>query len=83
MLYMVQLEYPPEHRDAALRYFWAHGTTRYEGNVVVKDAWVATQDHVAYALVDAEDDDEITKASAPLEQFGTLAVQQVTSIDEI
>lgn len=83
MQYMVQFQYPREHRDAALRYFWEHGSTHYDGNVTVEGAWVATQDLVAFALVDASNSDEIAKAIAPLAQFGDFTIRCVTSIDQI
>ena len=83
MLYMVELRYAPENRPDALRYFWEHGSTNYEGNVTLKGAWVASQDLVAYALVDAADADEIAKACSPLERFGSVSQRQVTSIHQI
>ena len=83
MLYMVELHYPSEHRDAALRYFWKHGSTHYEGRVTVKGAWVATQDLIGYALVDAASPEEIAKACTPLEQFGDVSYRHVTSADVI
>ena len=62
MLCMIELQYTREHRDEALRYFWEHGATHYEGKVTVHGAWVATEDLVAYALVDAVDPDELAFA---------------------
>jgi len=63
MLYMVELHYSHEHRDDALKYFLEHGATHYEGNITVQNAWVATRDHVAYALVRTPSGDEVDKAS--------------------
>lgn len=83
MPYMIDLKYAPEHRDAALRYFWEHGATHYAGDVTLKGAWVATQDRVAYALVDAANADEVAKACAPLEQFGEVGFRHVTSVDQL
>jgi hypothetical protein len=83
MLYMIELHYSREHRDATLRYFWEHGSTHYEGKVTLTGAWVATQDLIAYALVDAADPDKIAEACAPLAQFGDVSFRHVTSVDEI
>ena len=83
MLYMIQLQYSQEHRDAALRYFWEHGSTHYAGDVTVKGAWVATRELIAYALVHAVDPDEVAKACAPLEQFGKVEYRHVTSVDQL
>ena len=83
MLYMVELHYTHEHRDEALRYFWEHGSTHYEGKVTVNGAWVATQDRIAYALVEAVDPDAIAEACEPLAHFGDVNFWHVTSVDEI
>lgn len=83
MLYMVELHYSHEHRDEALRYFLEHGATHYEGNITVQQAWVATADHVAYALVRTRNADEVDKAIKPLTQFGTVLCRRVTSTNEI
>ena len=83
MLYMIELQYTREHRDDALRYFWEHGATHYEGKVTVNGAWVATEDLIAYAVVDAADPDELAKACMPLRQFGNVTSRHVTSIDQI
>jgi hypothetical protein len=83
MLYMVELRYTHEQREEALQYFWEHGSTHYEGNVTLMGAWVATQDLVGYALVESVDADGITRACAPLEQFGSVSHRHVTSIDVI
>jgi hypothetical protein len=83
MLYMVELHYTQVHRDAAMRYFWEHGATHYEGNVTVEGAWVATQELVAYALVDAAEAGEVAKACAPLELFGDVSYRPVMSIDQL
>lgn len=83
MLYMIDLQYRQEDRDAALRYFWEHGATHYEGEVTVKGAWVATHDLIAYALVHAAAPDEIAKACAPLGQFGKVEYRPVTSVDQL
>ncbi len=83
MLYMVELRYAQEHRDEALRYFWEHGATHYTGDITLNGAWVATQDRIAYALVDACDQNEIAKACEPLGQFGEISFRHVTSFDQI
>ncbi len=83
MLYMVELHYAQENRDAALRYFWEHGATHYEGNVTLEGAWVATQDLIAYALVDAANANEVAKACAPLDQFGEVSFRPVMSVDQL
>ena len=83
MLYMIELRYPVERRDQALRYFLQHGTIGYDGKVTLTGAWVATHDHVAYAVVETHDLDELTKACAPLEQFGEVIFRPVTSVDQL
>ena len=83
MLYMVELQVSQEHRDAAMRYFWEHGSTHYEGMVTVKGAWVATSEHVAYVLVTLEDPARLESACEPLLRFGTVTTRHVTDVDEI
>ena len=83
MLYMVELHYSQDSRDAALNYFWEHGSTHFESKVTIKDSWVATQDLIAYAVVDAAGPDEIASACKPLEQFGEVSHRRVRSVDEI
>jgi hypothetical protein len=83
MLYMIELHYSQEHRDAARRYFWEHGTTHYEGELTIKGAWVATREMIGYALVDAASPDDVAKSCAPLEQFGNVEYRHVTSADQL
>ena len=83
MLYMIELRYPIEQRDKALRYFLQHGTVGYDGRVTLVAAWVATHDHIAYAVVEANEHDELTKACLPLEQFGEVTFRGVTSVDQL
>ena len=44
---------------------------------------MATQDLIAYAIVDAAGPDEIASACKPLEQFGEISYRRVRSVDEI
>ena len=83
MQYMVELRYPLEHRDEALKYFLQHGTIGYEGKVTLASAWVATQDRIAYAIVESGDLAELEKACAPLRAFGDVAFRSVTSVDQL
>lgn len=83
MLFMIELHYTPEHRDAALGYFLDHGSTHYEGKVTLENGWVATRDGVAYVLVRTGHADEVDKACEPLRSFGEIYYHQVTSTDEI
>ena len=83
MLYMVELRYDKERRDEALGYLWEHGSTLYEAKVTVKDAWVATEDLIAYAVVDAADPEAIAKASKPLEEYGDVSYRHVNSVHEL
>lgn len=83
MLYMIELQYPLENRDDALRYFLQHGTVGYDGRVTLIGAWVATHERIAYAVVEAPDPDEISKACVPLEQFGEISFRPVTSVDQL
>lgn len=83
MLYMVELRYTHEQRDAALRYFWEHGATHYGGKVTLNGAWVATQDLIAYALVEATGEDEVSQACEPLREFGEVSFRHVTGADQI
>lgn len=83
MHYMIVLRYTQQHREEALQYFWQHGATHYEGKVTLKHAWVATQDRIAYALVDAAQPDEIAKACEPLRDFGELEYRAVTDVEEL
>ena len=83
MLYMVELHYDEEHRAAALNYFWEHGATHYEGRVVLKGVWVATQERIAYALIEGKESEEVEKACAPLSAFGTVETRHVMTGDQI
>ena len=83
MLYMVELRYAEEHRDEALGFFWKHGSILYDSKVTVKEVWVATQDRVAYALVEAADPEAIAKASKPLGDFGDVRYRHVNSAHEL
>lgn len=83
MVYMLELHYDPQQRDAALSYFWKHGTTLYNSHVTVKEVWVATEDRIAYALVDAADAEAIAVASEPLQKYGELHFRPVTSVHEL
>ena len=83
MLYMIEIHYTRQRRADMLEYFWQHGSTHYEGKVTIQGAWVATQDQFAYALVNADDDQEVEKACAPWREFGEVTIRQVTSSDEI
>lgn len=83
MLYMLQLHYDRRQREAALRYFWKHGSTLYESKVTVKEIWVATEDRIAYALVDAADSEALAAASKPLEEYGEVSFRHVTSVHEL
>ena len=83
MLYMVELRYTKDHRDAALAYFFEHGATHYEASVSVNNAWFATQDLIAYALVEAGSAEAIADACEPLEKFGEICYRHVTSSDEM
>lgn len=80
---MVELRYAEEHREAALAYFWEHGSTLYESKVTVKEVWVATQDRVAYALVEAADLEAIANASKPLAKYGDVSYRHVNSVHEL
>ena len=82
MLYMVELHYAMEHRDEALAYFWEHGSTHYAGQVAVKDAWISTQDQVAYALVKATNRREIDTACDPLGKFGKIIIREVLAASQ-
>ncbi|MDH3717620.1 MAG: hypothetical protein OES79_05805 [Planctomycetota bacterium] len=83
MLYMVELHYRPEQRDEALKYFQAHGLTHYEGGVSIKDAWVATRDHIAYVVASSNDAARLEQSCEPLSGFGTLTIRPVTDMDRI
>ncbi len=83
MLYMIEVHFKEQHRAAALEYFWQHGSTHYEGKVSVQGLWVASQDHIAYALVQSQDQGEVEKACAPLQEFGQVFARSVTSSDEL
>jgi hypothetical protein len=83
MQYMVEWSYTKDHRDAALAYFLEHGATHYEARVTVKDAWFATQDMIAYALVEGEDGEAVAEACASLEKFGEVSYRRVTSSEEL
>ena len=83
MLYMLQLQYDPQQSQAALSYFWQHGTTLYDSHVTVKEVWVATEHRIAYALVDAADAETMATASQPLRKFGDVHYRHVTSVHEL
>lgn len=83
MLYMVEIRFDPEHRAQVLEYFWQHGTSNYVGKLTIQGAWVASHDKLAYALVDASNEDEVRQSCEPLKEFGEIVYREVTSSDEI
>ena len=83
MHFMVELRYRKEHRETALKYFWEHGATQYEGHITLKEGWAATQDQIAYVLVEGEDKDAVAAACEPMKEFGDVSFRVVTSFDEM
>lgn len=83
MLYMLEFHYTRDNRERALSYIWEHGTTRYEGDVTLNYAWVATKDCVAYALIKAKNEEEMAKAVMPLETLGDVRFRRVTPVDSM
>ena len=83
MLYMIELNYLPEKRDEALKYFQEHGLTHFEEGVAIEGAWVATHEHVAYVLATSKETAQLEKACEPLAQFGTVSLRPVTDVDQI
>ena len=83
MLYMVEFRYGVEQRDQALGYVMQHGTIGYAGNATLRSAWVATQDHIAYALVEAKDEDELEQACGPMREFGDFSFHEVYNLEQL
>ena len=83
MHFMVELHYQKQHREAALKYFWEHGTTHYDAHVTVQEGWVATQDRIAYVLVEGDNADAVAVACEPMNEFGNVSFRVVTSFDEM
>ena len=83
MLHMIQMQYSPEKRDAALEYFQQHGMTHYDGDLVIKGLWVCTVEHIAYVLVDASSTDEVASACQPLETFGEVEFRAVIESEQL
>ena len=83
MLYMVELNYRADQNAEALRFFDEHGITHYEQEIVVQGAWVATEDCIAYLLVESADDAEVASATAPLAQFGQVMFRTVVKAEQL
>ena len=62
VLYMIELHFNDKTREGALNYFWKHGSNHYDGNISVVNLWVASQDQVAYALIQSREQEEVDKA---------------------
>jgi hypothetical protein len=80
---MVELHYSPEQRDQALGYFYEHGFTHYTGSLAIQGAWIATQERVAYVLVESSEVEELERACVPLKQFGQVIYRAVTDVQQI
>ncbi len=83
MLHMIELRYPLQQRDELLQYFQERGVTHHEAGVVLKGAWVATKDRVAYALVESRDAEQFEKSCRPLEQLGEVSTRQVIDAEQV
>ncbi len=83
MLYMVELHYNEDQREAVLRYFDKHGLTHYEQDITLQGAWVATQDRVAYLIAETDDPKNIAKAAEPLSAFGKVKFRAVIKAEQI
>jgi hypothetical protein len=83
MLYMVELHYQENQREAALSYFEAHGVTHYEQDIAIQGAWVATQDRIAYLVAETDDAEYMKKAVMPLAVFGEVAFRPVIQAEQI
>jgi len=83
MLHMIELHYTQDQREQALNYFQKHGMTNYEGDVFVQELWVATEDRIAYAVVESNDPKEVEKACSPLTQFGNVTSRAIISADQL
>ncbi len=83
MSFMIELHFSEQHRTEALDYFWSHGACHYEGKVSIKGLWVASGDRIAYALVNADNRDEVDRACRPLREFGEVYARPVASSDEL
>ena len=59
------------------------GVASHDAKVTVKDVWVATEDMIAYALVDAADPEAMAIATQPLEEYGDVCYRHVTSAKEL
>ena len=83
MLYMVELHYQENQREAALGYFNEHGITHYEQDIVIQSAWVATQDRIAYLVAETDDVENMKKAVMPLSGFGEVTFRPVIQAEQI
>lgn len=83
MLYMVEFRYGVQQRDNALRYVMQHGSIGYAGSATLRSAWVATHDHIAYALVEAQDEKELEQACDPMRQFGEFSFHEVYNLEQL
>lgn len=83
MLYMVQIEYPREQRDALFAYFENHGVTGYTLGVELSGAWVAPDERVAFALVKVANVAAFETERERLTQFGTVTSRHVLNAEDL
>jgi len=82
MLYMVQLRYRADQRDALRRRCEQSGVTGFADGATLNGAWVSARRH-AFLLFDAADEDCVQQICSDLSRHGEVERQPVISIDQI
>ncbi len=82
MLYMLQLRYRADEREALRQRCEQSGVTGFADGATLRGAWVSASRH-AYLLFDATDEDCMQRICSDLSRHGDVARQPVISIDQI
>lgn len=82
MLFMVELEYSLEKREALTRYFESRGVTGHGDHLVVQGAWVS-KTRRCFALVSAGNAESFRQMCDMWSEFGELTTTPVIDIQSI
>ncbi len=83
MLFMVEVQYQRQTREAALSYFESHGVTGYGDGLSVEYLWVASNDCLAYVVVRAETLALVEQACQPLRELAEIHIRHIVGMDDL
>jgi len=81
MKFMVEFQLQPGAKNQAVEVFEQRGPNRNPG-VKFLGAWLGNQSHVAFVLVEGEDEAHVTKAAESWSAFGEARIHSVIDIQE-